>query len=136
MFEFSRAGGINSFVNVTFDLSTRSISCLFLNQSQRDSEKQCIANVTYGANCDQHEGIYLTSGMGNSVTTPPLKFTESELQHCLFVTAISGNTTVIVEQKLSLINTGNEPTAQPFILIIFSIVLHVQLQLRMLSQWL
>ena len=100
---------------MAFDLSTKRIFCQFLSELQRESEKQCIANVTYGANCDQHEGIYPASGVGDSVTTPPLMFTDSVSEHCVFVTAISGNTIVIVEQKLSLIDTGNVPIVQPFI---------------------
>ena len=102
---------------MTFDSSTGSISCEFLNQSQRESEKQCIANVTYGANCGQNVGIFRGSGMGNSVTVPPFMFADSVSELCIFVTAISGNATAIVEQKVNLLtNRGDEPTVQTFII--------------------
>ena len=93
--------GINSYVDVNFDQDTRTIICEFLNQPL-DSVKECIANVTYGANCGQKLDVYGMDGTGYIVTTPPLDLPGNIAEFCFTVTARSNNVTVAVEGSNAL----------------------------------
>lgn len=99
--------GKNAFVDVRFDAAMRSFSCDFLNQSILMGRKVCIANITYGENCDQHLGIYSDTSIGSSVTTPTIEFISGESFYCISVSASNSNRTVIVEGNLDLLNIGN-----------------------------
>lgn len=90
---------------MTFDPTTRSVLCSFLNESLIDQGKKCIANITYGINCNQPLGVFSGVGAGNSVITPSVEFIDTVSEYCLLVSAISGNVTVMVEG--TLIDIGN-----------------------------
>ena len=106
---FCNAGGENTFVSVTFNASTRTILCNFSKTSPSDSHKQCIVNVTYGAECDQLLGFYIASESRNLIASPPLEFTSDVSEYCISVSATSDNETVIVEERLNFfqLETGN-----------------------------
>jgi hypothetical protein len=97
-------GGINTFVEVGFNSITKTITCFFPNQSMLGDSKQCIANVTYGPNCDQHLGVYRAEGEGSSVTTRTIDFKDEVSSYCFVVTASSSTATVTVEGNLDLVN--------------------------------
>ena len=79
--------------------------CYFPNQSIFEDLKQCIANITYGTNCDQHLGVYRAEGEGSSVVTRAIDFKEEVSSYCLVVSASSSIIgTVIVEGNLDLVN--------------------------------
>lgn len=97
--------GLNNLVNVNFDATERSVICTFLNQpSQRI--KECIANITYGSDCDQFLGVYEGVDTGDAVRTPSLGTVRGVAEYCFTVTAISNNVTVQVEGNLVNIGTG------------------------------
>lgn len=69
--------------------------------------KQCSANITHGVNCDQHIGMFSSTGTGDSVSTPPLKLIDGVTEYCYLVTASSGTVSVIIEGSLDIISIGN-----------------------------
>ena len=100
-------GHVNSFVEVSFVPTMRTILCSFLNQSTSINTKQCIANITYGTNCDQHLVTYSAVGVGSSMTTPPIEFISEVPFYCILVSASNGVDTVIVEGNLDLAIVNN-----------------------------
>ena len=85
----------------------RTITCAFLKRSLDNVIfKECIANVTYGTNCDQKLNVHSGGGTGYSVTTSPLDLTGNIAKYCFTVTARSNDETVIVEGTLNLLNNG------------------------------
>lgn len=69
-------------------------------------DKQCTANVTYGANCDQHLGTFRGSGTGDSVATLPLELIDSVTEYCYLVTTSSGAVTVNIDGTLNVLTTS------------------------------
>ena len=103
---------MNTFVRVTFNASTRTVLCNFSKTSPSDSHKQCIVNVTYGAECDQPIGTYPGTGTGSSnlITSPPFELVSGVSEYCISVNAASDKETVIVEERLNIFQTGNNIT--------------------------
>ena len=99
--------GLNNLVNVNFDVDDRSIVCTFLNQPISEIKK-CVANITYGVNCDQLLKTYSGIDTGNDVKTEPLDTVPGVAEYCFLVTATSNNITVKVEGNL--VNLGNTNT--------------------------
>ena len=100
------ADGINNFVEVNFEPTTKHLYCTFPNEPL-DSVKQCNANITYGANCDQQLGVYSTMDTGVSVAITSVVLVDIN-EYCVSVTASSSNKTVIVEGRLIVVKFGNE----------------------------
>ena len=101
---YSNADGTNSFVDVSFILSARSITCTFMNQ-QQGINNLCSVNVTYGTNCEQILGVYSSTGPSNPLPTPPFELLGSVVEYCFTVTASSGNKSVVVEGNLNLLTS-------------------------------
>ena len=98
----------NTFVEVIFD-HTSSFRCTFHNQPQ-DYIKRCNVSIARSGNCDKPLGIYSSSGIGDSIQTPPLilNLTSGISKFCFSVNASSGGSrTVIVEGTLNIANIGN-----------------------------
>ena len=90
-------------MNINFDATERSVICTFVNQPLQ-MEKECIANITYGAECDQLLDVYEGVGTGDEVRTPSLETVPGVAEYCFTVTATSNNATVQVEGNL--VNIG------------------------------
>ena len=90
-------------MNVNFDATERSVICTFLNQPSR-RVKECIANITYGSDCDQFLNVYEGESTGDAVRTSSLGTVPEVAEYCFTVTAISNNVTVQVEGNL--VNIG------------------------------
>ena len=108
--------GNNTFVDVRFDTATGTFLCSFLKQLMLMDRKSCIANVTYGKNCDQHLGTYPATGVGSIMTTPTIEFIPEVSFYCVSISASSGNQTVIVEGNLGFVNIVNVNTGTVIIL--------------------
>ena len=67
-----------------------------MNQSI-DDEKKCIANITYGTNCNQLLDVYIGMDTSDSVTTPQLELMDDTTEYCFIVTASSGTMTIAVK---------------------------------------
>ena len=106
--------GLNNLVNVNFDATERSIICTFLNQPPQ-RVKECIANITYGSNCDEQLDVYRGMGSGDAVRTPPLQTVPGVAEYCFIVTAISNNVTVQLEGNL--VNIGQVRTHKYHLLV-------------------
>ena len=103
-------GGVNPLVSVTFNASTRTVVCNFSKTLASDSHKQCIVNLTYGAECDQLLGTYTGIGSNNLITSSPLGFMSDVSEYCISVNATRDNETVIVEERINFFQTGNNIT--------------------------
>lgn len=90
-----------------FDFTTKSIICTFCNQPS--GIKHCTANITYGADCDQHIGIFRGMGTGVSVATSPLVLIGDITEYCFVVNTSSGAVTVFIEGTFQFdeISSGN-----------------------------
>ena len=96
---------MNPVVNVMINISSNSVLCHFLRASTTD--KQCIANVTYGDNCDQFLGTYTGVGTSDIITTSPLEFINGVSEYCLYVIAITNNNIIVVEDlRINLLTIG------------------------------
>ena len=105
MNKFILADGVNRFVDVNFDQSKKIITCVFLNLQLDNAVKECIANITHGAECNKHLGVYDASDSGTNVSImlPLQLFGQGVNDFCLTVTARRQNLTVIVEGFETLI---------------------------------
>lgn len=70
--------------------------------------KQCTANITYGADCDQNIGIFRGMGTGDSVVTTSLVLIDGVTEYCYVVNTSSGTVTVFIEGtfQIGVINFG------------------------------
>ena len=76
-----------------------------------NSYKQCIANVTYGMNCDKLLGSSKPAeARSSNVLTSPFdfEFIDGVSQYCLIVVATCGHESVIVEGIVNLFNFGKK----------------------------
>ena len=96
LFFQNSSDGINRYVNITFDSTTKRVMCLFLNEIS-NSIKYCNATVRYGEECDQQVGMYSNTSNSNSVLTPQIEFINDVSKYCLFAIAVSDNITIAVE---------------------------------------
>lgn len=96
-------GGTNNFVDINFDTqnSMRIFVCKFNNQPS-ETQKECLINITYGDNCEQHLDVFNSVGTGSAISSPPLELLNDVVEYCFSATAKSGNYTVIVEGTLNL----------------------------------
>ena len=62
--------------------------------------KQCIANITYGSNCDQHLGTYTGEGTGDKVKISPVGRVVGVDEYCFLVNATSNHITVFIQGNL------------------------------------
>jgi hypothetical protein len=101
-------GGVNNFVDINFNSEMTTIICTFLNQPMDTTvAKECSFNITYGPNCGQQLGSYISVGTGESISSPELPLIEGVSEYCFTVTAKSNNVTVSVEGTLNLIEVLN-----------------------------
>jgi hypothetical protein len=98
--------GENNFVDINFNSEMKTIICTFLNEPM-DTTKECSINITYGPNCGQQLGSYISVGTGDSVSSPELPLIEDVSEYCFTVTARSSNVTVSVEGTLNLFEVLN-----------------------------
>ena len=98
--------GINNFVEINFNSEMKTIICTFLNQLM-DTTKECFLNITYGSNCGQQLGSYISEGTGDSISSPELPLIEDVSEYCFIITARSNNVTVSVEGTLNLFEVSN-----------------------------
>ena len=96
---------MNHVVNVMINISSKSVLCHFLRASTFD--KQCIANVSHGENCEQFLGTYTGEGTHDVIATSPLEFINGVSEYCLYVIAVTNNNTVVVEDlRINLLTIG------------------------------
>lgn len=98
--------GVNNFVHVNFDSTTNRLNCTF-SHLPNDHLKQCIANITHGANCDQHLSNLHNKSSGEFVTIPPLEVISGISEYCFVVVASSGNLTAAVRGMIFITDTGD-----------------------------
>ena len=73
-----------------------------------ERDKQCIANITYGNDCDMQLAVYSSGGPTTSLSTPSITFINDIAEYCFTITARSGNNLVVVEGTLNVINLGKD----------------------------
>ena len=85
---------------MNFDTETRRVLCSFLNETLINISRQCIATISYGANCDLGVTVYQNTSNSVSVLTPPIEFMDEVSEYCLCVKAISNTVSLSVEGAL------------------------------------
>ena len=91
---------------MNFDTETRRVLCSFLNETLTNISRQCIATISFGANCDLGVRVYPNTSNSVSVLTPSIEFMDGESEYCLRVEAIGDTVSLSVEGVLSLVDTG------------------------------
>ena len=112
-----------------FNSNTLNFNCTFLNESL-DREKECRANLSYGDNCENDQGVYMGSiNEGNTLITNAIEPLDEFTKYCYTVQARSGNKTVVVNGTFTLglviSDSGDRPiiTSKCYIITISIILL-------------